>query len=709
MDNLNKRKTKTSMSRRQKQIIQILVQMEGKPVTVSAIAERLKVSSRTILRELPQIDDWMDENDFRFSRKTGVGLLIDESPENLELIRDLLTLEQTSMVLGKEERRRRLLGELLFNTEPVKAFSFTSSYGISEGTLFGDLDYLEQWLEGQQVKLVRRQGVGIYIQGEERTIRQTIVKAVFDLYDMNQIMSLLPLGRGNDGYEEEESTDLELPPLLVFLTGRERYLASKVLEEFRQTMEVRFRDSALVGLYIRIALAIYRVRTGRMIIKPSPDWENLKSLKEYETVSNVQKKLSESYHLEFNESEVLDLTEHLSSARIWTDASEYSDPVLSVNIRQFVTSLLGIVENITGIEFTDNRDLTDDLVKHFSSVIGENKRDMFPAYSQIEPIKKEYPEIFDAVDTAMKMLDDSIHGASAASEDIGFVAMHFAAAADQMMLEKEKVPVVVVCPLGVGASRMLASSMNRSIHNIDIRRTVSAFEINAEELREEGVELIVSTAELNTDFPYICVGKVLRPQDRILLQNRIDEINASRISRNSRKRQMKQTAAGMNGIRRMAEISQEIIELIDHFRILQLMGTEDFSSLQEQAALLFAQDDQEKTEFLEGFRSREKISSTYIGEMKISLLHCKSAAAQHSRFGYIRLEQPLQTDEGEISGCVVMIAPSRLSKEGLEPVGRLSALLIEEPRFLQALQMGDTSAGIACAEDALVKYYNFIK
>ncbi len=711
MDNITKeRKNKTSLSRRQKQIIRILAQTAAKPVTVSAVAEKLEVSSRTILRELPRIEDWMSENDFRFIRKTGVGLQILESTENLELIRELLAVEQTKKVLGKEERRRRLLGELFFHTEPVKAFSFTSSYGISEGTLFSDLDYLEQWLEGHQVHLSRRQGVGIFIQGEEKLIRQAIVSAVFDLYDMNQIMGLLPIGRAIEEFERYGGKETDFPPLLVFMTGEGRHLAAEILEELRAFLAVRFRDSAIVGLYIRIVLAIYRIGSGRMIQEPSPEWENLTSLREYQTVKGIQKMALERYGREINEYEVLHLTEYLSSARIWADASGYSDPVQSINILQFVTSLTGVVENITGLGFRGDRILTDDLVSHFSAVVNSNKRNLVLAYAQIAPVRKEYPEIFSAVETAIHILGESVSSRDVMDADVGFVAMHFAAAAERMQSEEEKVVIVVVCPLGVGASRMLASSLARAIHNIEIRRTVSAFEINPEELKEEGVDLIVSTTELNTDFPHISISKVLQTQDRVKLQNKIDEINSSRVSRKTRRSSSFASPVGLEDIRHTAVITREILELLENFRILQLMSVNSCYQLQEQAALLFAQNDLEKAEFLDCFRRREQMGSTYIREMDISLLHCKSTAAKHSRFGYIRLEQPIQTEEGPVTGAVVLIAPAHLPSGCLEPISRLSALLIEEPGFLQALQKGDTSAGVAFAEAELVKYYiNSIK
>ncbi len=41
----------------------------------------------------------------------------------------------------------------------------------------------------------------------------------------------------------------------------------------------------------------------------------------------------------------------------------------------------------------------------------------------------------------------------------------------------------------------------------------------------------------------------------------------------------------------------------------------------------------------------------------------------------------------------------------LEPIGRISALLVENEGFLQALFERDTTAGVRYIEKALVKYY----
>lgn len=91
LSNSNKRKHLTS---RQASIIHLLAKSAPEPVTLSAISQKLEVSSRTILRELDAVEHWLDENDFHFLRKPGVGLAIQEDADTLSLLQELLTVEQ---------------------------------------------------------------------------------------------------------------------------------------------------------------------------------------------------------------------------------------------------------------------------------------------------------------------------------------------------------------------------------------------------------------------------------------------------------------------------------------------------------------------------------------------------------------------------------------------------------------------------------------
>ena len=79
---------------RQKEIIKILTKSTvNNPITTSVIAKELSLSSRTVLREMPKIEEWLDENEFKFIKKPGVGLIIDENLDNQQLILELLEIE----------------------------------------------------------------------------------------------------------------------------------------------------------------------------------------------------------------------------------------------------------------------------------------------------------------------------------------------------------------------------------------------------------------------------------------------------------------------------------------------------------------------------------------------------------------------------------------------------------------------------------------
>lgn len=59
-------------------------------VTAAMLAESIGVSRRTVLRELPSVEQWIAAAGYRFVRSPGQGLLLDEPPARREQMRALL-------------------------------------------------------------------------------------------------------------------------------------------------------------------------------------------------------------------------------------------------------------------------------------------------------------------------------------------------------------------------------------------------------------------------------------------------------------------------------------------------------------------------------------------------------------------------------------------------------------------------------------------
>ena len=130
------------LTQRAEDIIRILIRFpQDNPVTTAIISEELNISSRSIQRELPGVEQWLAAEGYRFVRKRSVGLLLDEPDSRKRDLLALLDLRKSTAVTVDDRRDRQIIlrHEILFAAEPVKSYYFTEKLGISDGTLRQDL------------------------------------------------------------------------------------------------------------------------------------------------------------------------------------------------------------------------------------------------------------------------------------------------------------------------------------------------------------------------------------------------------------------------------------------------------------------------------------------------------------------------------------------------------------------------------------------
>ena len=715
---MSKRATLTT---RQKSIIRILTRMDGRPITVAVISEKLGVSTRTILREVPAIEKWMSDNDFNFERKPGVGMLVGEAPETLRFIEELLDADNLVPMYSRQERRKHILGELLFSDEPVKSLVFTSKYNISDGTFSEDLDVLDTWLRDYNVQIIRRPGLGVFVEGTELAIRQAISNAVLEFCDVERIPGLITQGTSDD----EKMQSLSREPLLVFLTPQLLRFSIRILKETEARLNIYYTDSGQIALIVRIALSIYRIRSGHSLTELNMDMDGLRSghsltelnmdmdglrgLSELPTAKLIAFEIEKQFDLEVNAKEKIYLAMHLSATRILSRGSSFSDPLQALNIRQVVMAMTSVAEQLTGIPFKSDSTLINDLVSHISMTEKQLELNLVSRVTYTEDLKRTYPEIYAAAETACEVLREWVQPRVIHDAEIGLIAMHFAASAERYQNSKQKVSVAVVCPTGIGSSRMLAATLTGAFHNLEVRKVISAFSIDTQALRENGIDLIISTTDLHIDFPYIVVEKVLKAQDKLLVSQEIDRIGKEKLQRRIQQGGRHAMIMDVDDIRRTSEIGAEIVEILNHFRVVRQARAENIRQMMEMAASVFAGPEEDIRRLADCFQEREKLGATYIPDMQICLFHGACDLVEHSRFGFLVLDEPLATTETLIRGTVIMVVPESFRDSyRVEPAGRLSALLVEDERFLQALQQGDEAAGFNLAREALVKYFQHV-
>ena len=101
------------------------------------------------------------------------------------------TGEKIEKSYTKEERKKFILSNLLTSSEPIKSYYFYKTLKISEGTLNNDFIEIEEWLDNFSIKLIRKPGTGIYVEGSEKDMRSAQVRLIYNSFEEQELIDIV--------------------------------------------------------------------------------------------------------------------------------------------------------------------------------------------------------------------------------------------------------------------------------------------------------------------------------------------------------------------------------------------------------------------------------------------------------------------------------------------------------------------------------------
>ncbi len=689
----------TNLTTRQKAIIQMLTQFTTEyPATISLLSERLHCSSRTVLREMPIVENWLKEHKFSFFRKPGVGVILNEDADTKQQIFDVLEETEKNISFGKEERRKWILGELLYAKDPLKSYYFTKKYKISEGTFSHDLDFLSQWLQKYELEIVRKSGIGIFVEGTESAFRQAIANAVYEFMSEKEILDMLC------GHKENKK-DVSVP-----IKYRDMYLLDHtilqtvelVLSDVEKSLQIQYPDSAYIGLLVHISLAVKRLQNKEIIHMETERLHMLKQYPEYTVAQEIAKGIDKMFQLHLPEDEIGYIALHCIHTNIWYDETDVS--VDNMQMRQCVKNMVMAMQKELMAEYPvvllQNETIILDLCQYMTALLHRLTFHIPIQNAQLSVFRERYENIYQATIKSCTHLKPLTKGATISAEEIGYIAMYFCTALEKQQNQIQKIPVVVVCPTGFGTSKMLAVHLQKTFPELDIKEIVSIFRVDTAQLKKDGIRLVISTVHLDIDFLHIQVNPILLEQDKIALRKMLSTLPmASSIQKN------KKTLLQKQDILQITQWGQEIVDFLDNIKWLTISSITKKEDLVAYGAKLFAKDLAEQTKIVSDLQKRETLASTYIGEFQMLLLHCRTQGVAHCCFGYIKLQNPFFHKEGMIQGAIVMLIPEKANQICVEIIQHISGELIENEALFQAIQQKGEKELQQETEKSLIQYY----
>ncbi len=687
---------------REIRLIEVLLRHpEG--LTADDLADRLGVSARTVHRDLQPASKFLASHDLTLVRQAGRGINV-EGPASAQARALAALSEMRSLALTPEERRVSLLGMLLSSNEPIKLRALASRSKVSVGMVSRDLDEAENWLAPFGLSLLRKRGYGVQVLGAEDDRRQAMSQLVLQDLDEAAFLS----SPEESGEHSTGSTD-HISGTLMGMIDEERLRTVKTLtREAVEGLPYAIADGAFVNLSVHVAVMIERLLRGGEIEMDGEVLQRLRETGEYDNARNLAGAIEEDFRLDVPEEEVAYITQHLRGTKLRQDDEldryfESSD----LEVASRVKALIHYVSEQTGVTLAGDSSLYTGLLAHIERSIHRLRENMRISNPLLSEMKEDYPALFDLVDRGMKkvFVEDQVP-----EEEIGFVAMHFGAALDR---EQGNFPnsVLIICPSGISASKILASRLEKAFPQIQQIHNASLFELD--ELDANEFDLVVSTVSLQIpDESYVQVRPLLSEDE---VENIKDHLREKRLGGQLADRAVSESlevfGGGQEKLRQMAEATQLIAELVDDvFVERHEVGGSIPEAVRRMCASLVARGLVSDPRSLEAsLLARMELGGIGIPGTVLALFHARDATVVRPAFSLHDFDEPLEIEgmDGammQVRRTLLMVAPLDISTVALEAISEISVAMVEQPAERETFEDGSEAQVVAVLQNIFARY-----
>ena len=666
-----------NLSANARKLIEQLLSFPQGWVTAAALAESIGVSRRTVLRELPAVEQWMQNAGAHFVRNPGKGLLLDEPPEQREVLRVRLS-SGTTKELSRIERRQQLLTKLLQEQEPCKTTALAREFGVSESTLSADLDEIEMKLRPYRVDVFRRPGVGVWLQGDASSYRK-VVSAL--------LQSSLP---------EKELAEVlcgRMPENRIFsalLDTKTAETVWTVLQQFEQEEQLHLPDAGFLALAIHCTLTIQQLQEGG---------DKGSAPKGMRPAGNHAARLVAALNRAFgltlppDEAQYLELylAAYLGAEDPWGSAQE-------MELRNLEAALIREVEKELQVDLSGYASLRDDLYCHLRPMLLRVEQNIRTENPQLDTIRTSYPGLWKATRAACDAVQQQFVLPAISDDEAAYLAMHFGAVLEQNAMFRLRLRVVVACPLGMGSSRFLASRLGNEFPSLQIERCCSVRELNAADLRRRKIDFIISTVPLELEYPAVCISPSLLEPDRAVLKDAIARYSQSHEALTSPPQPAPETEERGSKLRYYAQLTRSMMGILDTLTIQRVNAPGSRQALIRAASQMFCPQEADARLVEQQLRRRETLGDTYIKPLYALLLHCKTSAVKDCRLGYLQAQPPVYEPGRIVLGALVLLAPDDGSDLPVKVMRNVSSQLIETPQLMEALRTGQRQEAVDLLE-----------
>lgn len=578
--------------------------------TIKALSDTIQVSVSTVHNDLNVIAEMLENKQMQLHKKPSVGVkIIGSDVQKKDLLHGLTTQRKTSTIMSAEIRRMRIVAKLLYYRDGTSLNKLSEEFYVSKNSIVSDLSKIKQELNEHYGLNLIKDYKGTRISGSEKEIRHALSDVVNEFLKLDIEEKDL----------EENNSRLELSSYyrlqnIFEFDGLEEIEA--IITEAEAQLGYKINDLSYMNLVTHIAILIKRLKAGSTYtVDESHIVYTLPDQKETLDIANhIAEKISNQFHIKIPSAEINYIYQYLVCSGIQSDYLHYNNYVDSIDqyYIDIVDEIIAFVSDSIHCDLHEDKELKLSLLVHVVPMMQRMKYKIQINNPLVNEIKSRYSALFSVITLAIEIMGDSWNAIS--DDEIGFLAIHFQAAIERSVEEKR---VIIVCPEGIGFSRLIAQRIERYVSSVKVVDTIPYSSLKTKDLSD--IDLVVSTVPiLECSKPVVEVTSFISEFDIQGINNFL--IENSMYEKEGEFKHLLEIIDDDNIFIEEKEISKE--EVIH--KMSQLMSDKGYVD----------------KEFEESIYKREHIRSTEIGNM-VAIPHGSEVYVKAPTIGITVLKHPM--------------------------------------------------------------------
>lgn len=671
-------------SPRLRQILLIMLK-EDTIVSVKNLADEIKVSKRTVQRELEYTDFSLKNFGVSIQSKTGMGIWLEGDKADKEKLYNVLQEEDVLEAYDKDERRKRLILEILRDSTPKKLYYYSNILGVSEATISNDMEAIEGWFETFNIKIIRKQGYGVALEGSEKDYRKAVRKFIDENIGSMMITNLFSekertvfdvIGNKEDNIYNLLNDEILKGVVTCFLSIKDKRI-------------LQLTENSYIGLIVHVTIAVNRIFQNEIIENNEELIKRFQDDEDYGLALRIVNSLEEEFQIEIPDIEIAYICLHIKGSKlqyVTESGTEIESQYERDEMLSFINSMIEIYDENYAYELKQDDEFIIGLLAHLQPTFIRLRNHMNISNPLLDQIKETYPEIYNKCKKVGKLIEEK-YSYKVPDAEIGFLAIHFGAAVVRMENQKEskrRVDIGIVCASGIGISRLMLSKLKHFLKERAELTTYGREDLAPKVL--DNVDFLISSINLdNVKADILRVSPLLVEHDLEQIDGKVRYYE----------RIPKKQNVNKDFSRQLEDINfviEQIKHIILNFECMKVDNDISFDELLLAITEKLSPYNSKRNIIQEDIKRREMIATQIIPELDFALLHTHTKGVIKPSFS-VCVTKDLGAFEDQyfksIHGIIIMLIPEdNHMEENRNILGYLSGSLVETDEFINTILTG---------------------